>query len=54
MNMFIDGVPYDGVPIEIIIAEHISVTVIFYLLAISGIIFSVTCGGLHIYFRKKK
>ena len=50
----VDGVPYDGVPIEKIVSLHVSLTVIFSILATSGIIFAVVCVVLNTHFRDKK
>ena len=50
----VDGVPYDGVPMESIVSLHVSLTVIFSVLATCGIVFALVCITLNTHFRDKK
>ena len=52
--LYIDGVPYDGVPEEEIITAHTSVTVILVILATAGLVFTVVCLVFNFIFRKRK
>ena len=51
---FPDGIPYDGVPIEVVVTVGLSVTVIFLFLATAGIVFAVACLVFNFIFRNKK
>ena len=48
------GVPYDGKPIEVIETVDISLTVIFIVLSVAGIIFTIACLIFNFVFRDKK
>lgn len=48
------GVPHDGVKKEEIVSVHVSVTVIFILLASAGVIFTAVCLVFNFVFRKRR
>ena len=48
------GVPHDGVKKEEIVGVHVSVTVIFILLASAGVIFAAACLIFNFVFRKRR
>ena len=47
-------IPYDGVPLEQVVSVHLSVTVIFSVLATAGITFAVACLIFNFIFRNRK
>ena len=47
-------IPYDGVPWEQVVSLHLSVTVIFSILATAGIAFAVACLTFNCMFRNRK
>ena len=49
-----DGIPPDGFPREEIVTVHLSVTVIFVILASVGVVFTIACLIYNFLFRKKK
>ena len=51
--IFLDGVPQDGVRINTTVTIHVATTVIFTVLASSGIAFTVICLVFNCYFRNK-
>jgi len=51
---FTDGIPYDGVATSTVVSIHLSVTIIFSILATGGIVFAIVCAILSLNFRKKK
>ena len=52
--LYIDGVPYDGVPEEEVVTVHTSVTVILAILATAGLVFTVVCLAFNFIFRKRR
>ncbi len=50
----LEGVPYDGVPLNFTVSVHLSVTVTFSILATFGIVFAIICLILNIAYRKTK
>ena len=46
--------PYDGVPLEEVVSVHLSLTVIFSILATAGIAFAVACLIFNWIFRNRK
>ena len=51
---FLEGIPYDGVPREDAVSVHLSLTIIFAILATVGIAFAVACLVFNFIFRTKK
>ena len=49
-----DGVPPDGTPIHITHTYKTGVTVVFYVIALCGVVFSVVCSAFNFIFREKK
>ena len=49
-----EGVPPDGIPKQVIVSTALALTVIYYILAIAGIIFALVCVGFNIIFRNRK
>ena len=47
-------IPYDGIPLEVDVSIHLSLTVIFSVLATAGIIFAVACLMFNCIFRNRK
>ena len=54
MLFYTDGIPPDGTPIHITHTYKTEVTVVFYILALCGVVFSVVCFAFNFIFRKKK
>ena len=52
--MYAGLVPYDGVPEKKIETVHISVTVVFIVLACCGMVFAVVCITFNFVYRKSK
>lgn len=50
----LDGRPYDGVPDEVVVSVHLSVTVIFVTLATLGLVFTAVCLVFNFVFRNRK
>ena len=50
----LDGIPPDGTEIKIVNTIHVSLIVIFYTVAILGLVFAVACLAFNFYFRNKK
>ena len=55
-HLYLPGglIPYDGVPTEEVVSVHLSLTVIFSILATAGIAFGVVCLAFNFIFRNKK
>ena len=53
-SFFIDGVPYDGVPVDATATIHIAMTVVYFILMTAGIAFAVFCLFFNLCFRDKK
>lgn len=53
-TVWIDGIPYDGVPEEVVVTIHISSASIFITLATAGLIFTLICLTFNFLFRKKR
>lgn len=51
---FAAGIPYDGIPFEEVVTLHVSVTVIFLLLASAGMVFTVVCLIFNFAFRNRR
>ena len=51
---FTGGIPPDGSPIHITRTYKPGVTVVFYVLALCGVIFSIVCFAFNLIFREKK
>ena len=49
-----DGVPSDGTPIEIVSTFHTALVVIYYFLAVLGLIFTTVCFVFNFVFRNRK
>ena len=49
-----DGVPPDGIPIEVVHSHHTGLVVSYYLLATVGIAFTCVCLAFNFLFRKRK
>ena len=49
-----DGVPHDGTPIKQTVVIAVPLTVVMYLLATTGVVFTLICFGFTVYFRKSK
>ena len=49
-----DGRPYDGVPDEVVVSVHLSVTVICVTLAAAGLVFTAACLVFNFIFRNRK
>ena len=49
-----EGITPDGIPKLVIVSTALPLTVIYYILAIVGIIFAVVCLFFNIIFRKRK
>jgi hypothetical protein len=50
----LDGIPYDGTPVEIIETVDISLTVIFTVLSTIGIVFTIVCLAFNFIFKDRK
>ena len=48
------GVPHDGTPIKQTVVLAVPLTVVMYLLATTGVVFTFICFGFTVYFRKSK
>ena len=49
-----DGVPHDGTPIKETVVLAVPLTVVMYLLATTGVVFTFICFIFTVYFRKSK
>jgi gamma-aminobutyric acid type B receptor len=53
-TIFPDGIPPDGTPVHITHTYKTGVTVVFYVIALCGVVFSVVCFAFNFIFREKK
>lgn len=49
-----DGVPPDGTPLKVFNGVHITITVVYDVLAIVGIMLAITCVIFNVVFRDRK
>ena len=49
-----DGIPPDGTPVKVIHNIHIGLTIVYYTLAASGILFAIGCILFNFAYRKRK
>ena len=52
--LFLDGVPYDGLGVQTIHPNNISLQIIYYIIASFGMIFAGVCLVFNIVFRERK
>ena len=48
------GIPYDGVPVHVLVTVSVPLSVVYYVVATVGIILSVACCAFNFAFRKTK
>ena len=49
-----DGIPNDGIPIEDLVTVSLVLTIVYALLAVSGLVFAVVCVFFTLIFRNRK
>ena len=54
IQLFSDGHPIDGIPVEEVVTVSIGLTVMHVILATAGIVFALACLTFTLVFRNKK
>ena len=49
----VDGVPYDGSPVQEIDSHHLGLVIVYAMLAFAGLIYAAICLAFNVIFRKR-